>query len=266
MRSMRRKRALVVSTATILLCLSIVAGATWALFTDTQVVKNHLVAGDLTISLTRTELTKTYLNDDGFLVTEQVQKPTDEEVGFTNPSGKNVFGLTVDEKVVPGSKYVATMKVNNQSDVAFNYWIRIDCKDEDAAKALANQIAVTVYRDLNGDGEIDMETKITPETEAVQTGCTVSSGLEDGDDENFVGLLAKGKNETFVVSVEFVDLGYEYENGVLSSDNNPAQGQDVEFDLIVYAIQATDAPVIETETTTETTSETTPETTEGNLE
>ena len=95
MRSMRRKRALVVSTATILLCLSIVAGATWALFTDTQVVKNHLVAGDLTISLTRTELTKTYLNDDGFLVTKQVQKPTDSEVGFTNPTGENVFGKTM---------------------------------------------------------------------------------------------------------------------------------------------------------------------------
>ena len=248
MRSMRRKRALVVSSMTILLCLSLIAGMTWALFTDTQVVKNHLVAGDLTITLTRTELTKTYLNDDGFLVTEQVQKPTDEEVGFTNPTGENVFGLTVDEKVVPGSKYVATMKVNNLSDVAFNYWIRIDCNDEDVAKALAKQIAVTVYRDLDGDGEIDMETKITPETEAVLTGCTVSSGLEDGSDQDFVGLLAKGGNETFAVSVEFVDLGYRYENGILSSDNDPAQEQEVNFDLIVYAIQAKDAPAIETET------------------
>ena len=248
MRSMRRKRALVVSTATILLCLSVVAGATWALFTDTQVVKNHLVAGDLTISLTRTELTKTYLNDDGFLVTKQVQKPTDSEVGFTNPTGENVFGLTVDEKVVPGSKYVATMKVNNQSDVAFNYWIRIDCKDEDAAKELAKQVAVTVYRDLNGDGEIDTETKITPETEAVLNGCTISSGLEDGSDQDFVGLITKGGNETFVVSVEFVDLGYKYENGILSSNNDPAQEQEVEFDLIVYAIQEKDAPAIETET------------------
>lgn len=242
---MRNKRALLISTTVILLCVTVIAGVTWALFTDTRTVVNHMEAGDLTITLTRTELTKTTLDSDGLLATTVVQKPTDEEVDFTEPSDENIFGLTEGERLVPGSKFVATMKVQNQSDVAFNYWIRIVCKGEDAAKALAQQTAITIYRDLNGDGEIDLE------TEAVTVDRTISSGVEDGNEQNFVGLITKGESDRFVIAVEFLDKGFHFEDGVLSSENNAAQTQDVEFDLIVYAVQATKAPAAETKTAAE---------------
>jgi predicted ribosomally synthesized peptide with SipW-like signal peptide len=52
---------LLVSAAVILLCMTIVVGMTWALFTDTKGVANHLRAGDLSITLKRTELTKKML-------------------------------------------------------------------------------------------------------------------------------------------------------------------------------------------------------------
>ena len=53
MKSTNRKRALLVSASVILLCMTIIVGMTWALFTDTQKVTNHLQAGDLSITLKR---------------------------------------------------------------------------------------------------------------------------------------------------------------------------------------------------------------------
>ena len=157
MRGTNRKRALIVSAAIILLCMTIIVGMTFALFTDTRRVTNHLKAGDLQITLKRIELTKTTLDDSGYLVT----LPTDTNVKeFTDPTDENVFGLTMEngavtEKIVPGSKFVATMQIENNSDVAFKYWARIDCKDEDVSKKLAEQLIIIVYTDKNGDGVID---------------------------------------------------------------------------------------------------------------
>ena len=53
MKGTSRKRTLLVSCAVILLCMTVIIGMTWALFTDTHTVKNHLKAGDLDITLER---------------------------------------------------------------------------------------------------------------------------------------------------------------------------------------------------------------------
>lgn len=242
MKSTNRKRSLIISSSVILLCMVIVVGMTWALFTDTQNVTNHLKAGDLKITLKRTELTKKTLDTSGYLVETQVQKATDDPVTFTNPTDKNVFGLTMEngevtEKIVPGSKFVATMQIENHSDVAFKYWARIDCKDEDVKKRLAEQLIVVVYTDKNGDGVIDTEGDDAEKNEGI-----VADGLKIGDDTKYIGLLEKADKENFIISVEFDDKGYTYKNGVLTSANDAAQNQDVEFDLVVYAVQVTAKP------------------------
>ena len=104
-----RKKVLLISSSIILLCMTVIIGMTWALFTDTQKISNHLQAGDLSITLKRISLTKKTLNIQGYLVEEQVQKPDDKPFDFTNPTDQNVFGMTADEKIVPGSKFVAEM-------------------------------------------------------------------------------------------------------------------------------------------------------------
>ena len=228
MRSTNRKRLLLVSSAIIMLCMTVIVGMTWALFTDTQNVYNHLQAGDLAITLKRTELTKTTLNANGKLVTSA---PDTNLKNFSNPTDENVFGLVEGEKVVPGTKYVAKMQIENHSDVAFGYWVKIDCKDEDVAKTLAKQLKIIIYTDKNGDGTID--------TTAEGVDSTVATGLEVGSDKDYIGTLECGKAENFIVSVEFIDTGYTYKDGVLTSTNDDAQTQSVEFDLLVYAIQAT---------------------------
>ena len=218
MQSTNRKRALIVSAAVILLCMTAIAGMTWALFTDTQTVENHLQAGDMKITLKRTELTKTTLDSKGYLTT----LPADTTpVNFTNPKDDNVFGLEDGEKIVPGTKYAATMQIENHGDVAFGYWIEVKCTDKSAGEALAKQLKVTVTTDKDITG-------------FVGDGLTVT-----GADGGNVGAVAIGETANFTVTVEFLDSAIA-ENGI--ADNNLAQEQKLDFDLVVHAVQLTQAP------------------------
>ena len=231
MRSTNRKRAILVSGAMILLCLTVLIGTTWALFTDRQEVRTHLQAGDMDITLKRVELSKTTLDSDGYLVT----KPVAGVVDFTNTTitaQQNVFALTGEEKIVPGTSYTAKMRIENHSDVAFGYWIEIVCEDEDARKALAEQVTVTV----------------TPEGKAPVAASVKNGLIVGGPAENqLVGKLATNKDlsvaedknsDTFTVTVTFEDLGYTLDaNGNPQSNNNSAKNQNIKFDLVVRAIQ-----------------------------
>ena len=224
MGSTNRKRLLLVSGSVILLCFTIIVGMTWALFTDTQNVSNHLVAGDLEISLARVELTKTTLNESGFL--ETPDQPDTTRVDFDDDNDENVFGIEEGELLVPGSSFVAKMEIQNNSDAAFGYWVEIKCTD-DVKTALAEQLTITV---TTGDGD---------------DSAIIASGLKVGAEDNFIGVLgidAASNTQYFTVTVTFEDEGFTFEDGVLSSENDAAQTKDVNFDLVVYAVQVTTAP------------------------
>ena len=226
MKSANRKRTVLVSTAIILLCMSIIVGMTWALFTDTKTVNNHLQAGDLSITLLRTELTKTMLDGKGYLDTVEVQKTTDEPVDFSendpnDTADDNVFGIEEGETIVPGTKYVAVMKIENHSDVAFGYWIEIKCSDESKQEDLAKQLKVTV----------------TTSTDSYDF---VANGLIVKPEQGYIEAVEVGADDVyFTVTVEFVDLGLDAD-GV--GANNSAKNDTVDFDLIVNAVQLTTAP------------------------
>ena len=216
MKSTNRKRALLVSASVILLCMTIIVGMTWALFTDTQKVTNHLQAGDLSITLKRTELTKTTLNAQGKLVTSD---PDTTTKNFSNPTDENVFGIVEGEKIVPGTKYVAKMQVENHSDVAFGYWIEIVCTDKTNGADLAKQLKVTVNTGSDASA-------------------SVNDGLTVGSSSNYVGELIIGATAAeFTVTVEFLD-SFVAENNI--DHNDLAQGESLSFDLVVHAVQATD--------------------------
>ena len=215
MKSTNRKRALLVSASVILLCMTIIVGMTWALFTDTQKVTNHLQAGDLSITLKRTELTKTTLNAQGKLVESA---PDTTTKNFSNPTDENVFGIVEGEKIVPGTKYVAKMQIENNSDVAFGYWIEIVCTDKTNGADLAKQLKVTVNTGSDASA-------------------SVNDGLTVGSSSNYVGELIIGATAEFTVTVEFLD-SFVAENNI--DHNDLAQGENLSFDLVVHAVQATD--------------------------
>ena len=209
MRSTNRSRAMITSSAIILLCLTILVGMTVALFTDEEVVGNHLRAGDLNITLERTKLTSTYLTNFGKLDTIVNNEVKD----FTRNVKDNVFDLN-GAVIVPQSKYTAEMRITNgseraPSDVDFAYWIEIVYIGESDVP-LAEQINVTVN------------------TEASKR---LNEGLTVGSETDPIGVLAVGESADFTVTIEFLDLDIAV--------NNEAQGNNVKFDLVVHAVQYT---------------------------
>ena len=241
MRGANRKRSVLVSTAIILLCMSVLVGMTWALFTDTRTVNTHLKAGDMSITLERVALTKTALNEKGYLATEAVQvEGVDAPVDFseddtTTTADDNVFGIAEGEKIVPGTKYVAKMKIwNNKeiSDVAFGYWLEIRFSDESKQQDLAEQLKVTVT--LGDDTATEFEVT------SVENGLVIKP--EKGDID-YIAAVARGEAAYFTVTVEFKDLGFGFdEDNNLFSDNNSAMSDMVTFDLVVNAVQLTTDP------------------------
>ena len=231
---MNKKRALLTSILAIILCIVTLAATTWALFTEERYINNHVQAGDLTITLKRTELTKTMLDELGYLVSFPVQSATDEPKDFTKNPDENVFEIAPadingngGEKIVPGCMYVATMQIENHSDVAFRYWIEIKCDSDDQEDGanLAKQLKVTVTTtelDENGD--------------PVAYNDFVGNGLVVRGPKGYVGELAIGATGTFIVTVEFLDSDIE-SNGI--EDNNLAKREKLDFDLVVHAVQAT---------------------------
>lgn len=217
MKGTSRKRTLLVSCAVILLCMTVIIGMTWALFTDTHTVKNHLKAGDLDITLERIGLEKYTLNESGYLTSVEY---TDTEAywNFSNSTKKDVFDIQSNEKIVPGSKFIATMRIKNESDVAFGYWIEIVCTDKTNGADLAKQLKVTVNTGSDASA-------------------FVNDGLTVGSSSNYVGELIIGATAEFTVTVEFLD-SFVAENNI--DHNDLAQGENLSFDLVVHAVQATD--------------------------
>ena len=107
---MKRKRILLSSCSVIVACMAVVIGMTWALFTDSLSVKNHLQAGDLSISLRRTNLEYCVLGADGKLAVNTIE----EDLDFTEASENNIFGIDAQNMlIVPQSYFTAEMELIN---------------------------------------------------------------------------------------------------------------------------------------------------------
>lgn len=199
------------SVLTIMLSLALFAGGTYALFTEEVTFTNHLQAGTMDVTLTRTHAeTLTLDPKTGFMIRNEITDPEP----FTSANDKNVFGLSAGELIVPGCKYSATLNIKNdetKSDVAFDYWVQIVYKG-DLTLDLANQLKISVKTDSDK----------TEET-------LLSTGLTLGQKGAPLGTLAKGDSESFTVTVEFVDD---------DKVNNAAQSQALNFDIVVHAVQS----------------------------
>ena len=136
---MKRKRILLSSCSVILVCMTVIIGMTWALFTDSLSVKNHLQAGDLAISLRRTNLEYCVLDADGKLAVTKIE----DDLDFTESSKNNVFGIDAENMlIVPQSYFTAEMELINKGNVAFTYEVAIKLASE--VNDLVEQLKITV--------------------------------------------------------------------------------------------------------------------------
>lgn len=205
---MTKRRSILLSVMTLMLCVALTASGTYALFTDEVTLKTHLQAGTLDVTLLRTNLTTKSLDPaTGFLRDTE----NTETVDFSNPTGRNVFDIAPGTLIVPCCKYTADMQIINRTDVAYAYWIEI-VLDEPEDIIFANQIEIVVK---------------TPDSAEAR----LSKGLTVGSESEPIAIMAKNDSALFTVSVEFLDL----------PNNNLAQGRSLNFDLKVYAVQVTTA-------------------------
>lgn len=200
---MYTKKILAISCVIIMLCTTLIVGASYALFNETVSVGNHLQAGNLDADLTRTNLKYATLDTDGVLRTYE----DGDDVDFTGTTNKNIFGLTGEQKIVPGSYFEAEMNLSNNGTVAFDYEVEIKILGE--SNKLAEQLQVTLTT-ANG---------------------TETFALSEINGKYVVteGRMYINSSTIFTVKVEFVD----------SAANNDAQNQTCAFDLVVTAVQAT---------------------------
>ena len=207
----KRKRSVLLSFVTLMLCSALVVGGSYALFSDQVTLTTHLKAGTLDITLERTDLVSRSLDySTGFLT--DTHNP--EVVDFSRPTERNVFDFGIADRIVPGCRYAATMKITNNTDVAFAYWVQIINRDGDA-EIFAEQLLITV---TTKDGNV--------------VDGLVSDGLLVGSQANPIGVMAKTASEDFIITLEFLDL----------PSNNLAKSQSLNFDIVVHAVQVVEAP------------------------
>lgn len=205
--SKNKTRILLLSCALVVCILALLVGVTYALFSDSALVKNHLDAGKLAIKLERTSLTATRLSLETGLL-EAVPANT-EVVDFTGTKKDNLFGLDTanNEKTAPGCSYSADMRITNMGDVAFTYSVEIVLDSKLSNSALASQLTVTLTC-----GET-----------------SVSKKLSEGATIDGIAAVLIGESANFTVTVSFDILD--------EATNNLAQSQVVNFDMIVHAVQ-----------------------------
>jgi predicted ribosomally synthesized peptide with SipW-like signal peptide len=199
-----KKRILITSFSVIILCLCILVGVSYSLFTDSEQVTNHLKSGDLDITLERVSLEYATLNSQGYLEIEEDY----EIVDFTNDKNENIFGLDQEKLIAPGSYYEATLKLSNKSTVAFDYTIEI------VLNSVANEFAEQLKVYLDGDTEGKLLSEINYGNKYILKGTAP---------------VEVNKSTEFTVKVAFIH----------DKNNNAAQDSSISFDLVVSATQTT---------------------------
>lgn len=215
---MKKRSIVTIACLSIVLCVALIAGGTYALFSSKTSVTNHLRSGNLTLKLERVGLTKYAYDEASGEYKENVYTSGDAYVDFSQATEKNVFDIARSEVIAPGVWYEATMRISkDNTNVPFAYKIIVKLngsKGEDGKdNAFASQLRIYV----DGAPKGYLSDYVTAEG---GNEISVSSGL--------IG-LTEGSKE-FKVKLLFDP----------TADNNAVMNSTADFDLIVEATQGID--------------------------
>jgi len=219
-----KKKVLLSSIATIALCLCLIAGSTFALFTDTTDFNIAVTSGDVEILATAEvsaiysakAITEAYTgNPDDLFRDENGAFYIHEKQTNTFLNGGTaevVDGKVVINRITPGDKVDIDIKVANTSDVAISYRYKLVSDNTN----LATGMKVTTF---NKDGS-----NTATEALAIWTSDWYSAGAPAGVAEQI---------PTRTISVELpVYAGNEYQ-----TEKAEGKIESVEYTIIVEAVQ-----------------------------
>lgn len=178
---MKTKKILLSSILTLALCLSLICGATFALFTSTSTANIAVSSGKVNMTAEIENVKLSY------------QKPNTDNTAYETVEGKLFAGnATVEgnkislEKLVPGDKITLDIVVYNESNVASKYQTLVGISSDNG---LFDGLAVTLDN-------------------VTYTGATAKSEWIDA-----VAVAEKTKIQTVAVSIELpIDVGNEYQD------------------------------------------------------
>lgn len=195
----KKTKTVISAAAAIALCLAIAVSAIIIFAAGKGVPHLNSDAG---FTLTRESLYVKSLDENGNLSVS-----TDGTAADFSGRGGNVFGITADTEIVPGSAFSADMTVSNGgSGTPFAYWIEISVDGE--VNELVKQLKVTVTVD------------------GVSTRFYLAEGLTAGSERNPLAVVTDKNSSSFSVRIDFE------EDRVI---NDEAQNKIASFDLAVYA-------------------------------
>ena len=195
-----KKRVLLVSVLTIALCISVIAGSTYALFVDDTKVNITVTAGDLDVVASI---------ENGKLLTHSTGDTAEfsREGSFAN-GGMAVIDPNNSSNILisgmtPGDKIRFNVDVENNSDIAIRYRIVWKSNVSETEVDLADALTVTVQ--VNGEDELNMADRVS----------------------DYYNVSANGEITTFTVTVEFPSR----------EDNNSFRGAQGSLSFVVEAVQ-----------------------------
>lgn len=215
---MKKRSIVTIACLSIVLCVALIAGGTYALFSSKTSVTNHLRSGNLTLKLERVGLTKYAYDEASGEYKENVYTDGDAYVDFSQATEKNVFDIARSEVIAPGVWYEATMRISkDNTNVPFAYKIIVklnSSKGEDGKdNAFASQLRVYV----DGAPKGYLSDYVTAEGGNEISVSSGTIGLTEGSKEFKVKLLFDP-----------------------TADNNAVMNSTADFDLIVEATQGID--------------------------
>ena len=214
-----KKKIILSSILVIVLCLCVVVGSTFALFTENTKVNIAATAGDLEVEAEILADAAKYKSlNESFELAENLLNDEDRKTHFAN-GGSASFkdGTLTLDKITPGDAVQFDIKVTNNSDVSVQYTARYEAKFKVYTNEATGEYEL-VDSVVNKYGEI-----VTAEMLTV----TVNYGTF-GNGTVYAVLGAPGDSATFTVEVEFPNNGY---------NDNKYQGLSVVIDFHVDIVQ-----------------------------
>jgi predicted ribosomally synthesized peptide with SipW-like signal peptide len=221
-----KKKIIISSVVTIVICLCLIAGSTFALFTDnTEInivvssanVELEAELGDPILYSAKADANGTLVDENGNKYSHEKQTTAKFSNGGTATYDATNNKLTVN-KITPGDKIEFPLSATNSSDVTIQYRFVIVCTDADTAKALTKGTDPMFFT-VNGTKLVIDDKQFVSEWETLVPGedmpvTTITFELPITAGNEYQGLVAN-----FKIIVEAVQ-GNGVVGGLVDDDDN----------------------------------------------
>ena len=205
---MKRKNFIVCSILTIAMCVSMIAGATFALFTSESKVNIAVTSGKVDVKASVENFEYKTLTQDWTVV-------NDSKTEFDGLGGSAVLDgdvLTLD-KIVPGDAVKFDVKITNNSNVTVKYRTAVRNLSDDLT--LFNVLDVSVNDEDFSSSKISSWAVLDPSVSDVETISVVIELPETAEGQELMG-----KTSTILVSVEAIQGNAETSDDALAGTFN----------------------------------------------